>query len=141
MPKMQRFGYRYVSLLSHSMSLLTQCVPLQLGLYHDTMGDQASAIETLAKALVLEPESAQAVVRLAESYIASQQFDMAHGLLNAFTQGQGWDVAEAWYFLAKACEGQGGRHARVRECLLYALQLEKGRTCRPLPGVIPRWIQ
>jgi predicted Zn-dependent protease len=123
------------------MSLLTQCVPLQLGLYHDTMGDQASAIETLAKALVLEPESAQAVVRLAESYIASQQFDMAHGLLNAFTQGQGWDVAEAWYFLAKACEGQGGRHARVRECLLYALQLEKGRTCRPLPGVIPRWIQ
>lgn len=105
------------------------------------MGDEASSLETLIKAVVLNPESAQAVVRLAESYIASKQFDMAHGLLNAFTQGKGWDVPEAWYFLAKACEGQGGRHARVRECLLYALQLEKGRTCRPLPGTISRWIQ
>lgn len=105
------------------------------------MGDEPLALETLSKALVLDPDSAQAVVRLAESFIDSKQYDMAHGLLNSYTQGKGWDVPEAWYFLAKACEGQGGRHARVRECLLYALQLEKGRTCRPLAGAICRWIQ
>ncbi|KAJ9108884.1 hypothetical protein QFC21_000205 [Naganishia friedmannii] len=113
---------------------------VQLGLYHQTMGDLPLSLETLTKAHALDPDSPQAVVRLAETYIQSKEFDMAHGLLNSFTQGKGWDVPEAWYFLAKACEGQRGRHARVRECLLYALELEKGKACRPLKGTIPRWI-
>jgi predicted Zn-dependent protease len=104
------------------------------------MGDLPLSLETLAKAHALDPDSPQAVIRLAETYIQSKEFDMAHGLLNSFTQGKGWDVPEAWYFLAKACEGQRGRHGRVQECLLYALQLEKGKACRPLRGTVPRWI-
>ncbi|KAJ9101909.1 hypothetical protein QFC19_004990 [Naganishia cerealis] len=68
---------------------------VQLGLYHQTMGDIPLSLETLTKALTLDPDSPQAVVRLAETYVQSKQFDMAHGLLNSFTQGKGWDVPEA----------------------------------------------
>lgn len=77
---------------------------------------------------------------MAELYMARDQADLAHGLLNPLTQGTGWDVAEAWYQLGKVCQAQGGRSERTKECLLFALKLEKGRLCRPLVQVVDRWV-
>ena len=48
--------------------------------------------------------------------------DLAAGLLENLTNGEGWDVPEAWYFLAKAYKLQG-RRERERECLSFALSL------------------
>lgn len=108
-------------------------------MYHVALDHTQDALQSFAKALLLGPEYPQAVVRLAEVYLKTKQADLAHGLVNSLTQGRGWDVAEAWFFLAKTCEAQGDRSDRVKECLLFALQLEKCRTCRPLNEVCPRW--
>ena len=56
------------------------------------------------------------------------------------TQGAGWDCAEAWYFLARVCELQGGREERVRECLEFGKRLGEGRGVREVKGVVERWI-
>lgn len=111
---------------------------VQLGLYHDSLGNTSEALQSFAKALLLGPDYAPSVVSLGEHYLRTDQADLAHGLLNPFTQGRGWDVPEAWYLLAKTCQAQGSRPERVKECLLYALTLEKSRTCRPA-HVCPRW--
>ncbi len=99
-----------------------------------------SALDAFLKSLILSPEWPSSVVRLAQLYLTLGQADLAHGLLNPLTQGRGWDVPEAWYYLAKTCEAQGGREDRVRECLVYSLQLENGRTCRSLGNVVDRWL-
>lgn len=109
-------------------------------MYWAAAGQSESALEAFLKSLILSPSSPSAAVRLAQHYLVLSQADLAHGLLNPLTQGNGWDVAEAWYFLAKTCEMQGGREDRVRECLVYALELEKGRMVRPLTGVVDRWL-
>lgn len=56
---------------------------------------------------------------------------MAEGLLVSLTQGQGWCSAEAWLFLSRVMQ-QTGRPERQRECLEYALQLERSKPIRPL---------
>jgi len=104
------------------------------------LGDKEMALKATGKALVLSAEYPPAVIRMSELYLDRQQPDLAHGLLNPFTQGRGWDVAEAWYLLARVCQAQGGRAERARECLLKALQLEKARLCRPLERAVNRWV-
>lgn len=89
---------------------------------------------------MLSQDYPPAVVHMSELYLKKEQADLAHGLLNPLTQARGWDIAEAWYYLAKVCEAQGGRLERSHECLLFALKLEKGRACRPLHEVIHRWL-
>ncbi|KAG8959567.1 hypothetical protein FRC00_001448 [Tulasnella sp. 408] len=92
---------------------------VQLGLYHSVLGHDALAIESLHKALVIEQDHIAALVHLAQQYLkpppsllstptvpspSKENVDLAAGLLTGLTQGQGWDVPEAWYFLAKACK-------------------------------------
>ncbi|SPO37287.1 uncharacterized protein PSFLO_02760 [Pseudozyma flocculosa] len=62
---------------------------------------------------------------------------LAEGLLNSVTAGKGWDVAEAWLFLAKAVQ-RCDRTARARECLEYALTLENTKPVRPLRLALTR---
>ena len=57
--------------------------------------------------------------------------DLAAGLLSDLTKGLGWDVPEAWYFLAKAYKSQG-RRDRERECLSFALSLSETRGVRDI---------
>ena len=45
-------------------------------------------------------------------------------MLSDLTNGDGWDVPEAWYFLAKAYKMQG-RSEMERECLSTALKLSE----------------
>lgn len=61
--------------------------------------------------------------------------DLAAGLLSHLTQGKGWDVPEAWYFLAKAY-GMQGRKERETEALETALRLSEGRGVREIQSVI-----
>ncbi len=111
----------------------------QLGLYHVEVGDRTTALESFAKALVLRPEYSPAVVSLAIVYFKLGQIDMAHGLLNGMTQANGWDVPEAFLWLAKVCEKQD-RPARAQELLRFALTLERTRTCRPIETVVARFL-
>jgi len=110
---------------------------VQLGMYFAALGNARLAIESFHKALVIEPDHVPASVNLAQQYLAGDNADLAAGLLMSVTQGTGWDVAEAWYFLAKACE-KLGRRERERECLVYALRLEESKPIRPLNKAVPR---
>lgn len=61
--------------------------------------------------------------------------DLAAGLLSHLTRGRGWDVPEAWYFLAKAYGAQG-RREKEQETLKAALGLDEGRGVREIQGVL-----
>ncbi|KAJ1303827.1 hypothetical protein OPQ81_008249 [Rhizoctonia solani] len=107
---------------------------VQFGLY---LGAGERAIESLHKALVIEPEHVAAIVHLAQLYLNEGGVDMAVGMLNQTTQGAGWDAAEAWYLLGRAC-GMQGRRERQRVCLAHALRLEESKPVRSVRGVLPR---
>lgn len=61
--------------------------------------------------------------------------DLAAGILSHLTKGTGWDVPEAWYFLAKAY-GLQGRKDRERECLSFALGLSESRGVREIRAAL-----
>lgn len=70
---------------------------------------------------------------------AKDNVDLAAGLLHKVTRGPGWDVPEAWYFLAKAL-GMQGKTDRERECLVYASSLLEGRGVRDIADAIGWWL-
>ena len=120
------------------------------------MNDAAHAIESLSKALVIDPDNVAATIHLAQLYLLPGSCDvsmsqspancettkasgpeMVAGMLDSFTRrAVGWDVPEAWYFMAKAT-GLQGRKERQRECLAEALRLEEGRPVRNLKVALP----
>jgi hypothetical protein len=57
------------------------------------------------------------------------QVDLAAGMLAHLVRGPGWNVPEAWYYLAKAY-GKQERREKERECLATALEMSKGRGVR-----------
>ena len=61
----------------------------------------------------------------------SPDVDLAAGMLAHLTKGRGWDVPEAWYYLARAY-GMQGRKERERETLKIALEFAEGRGVRAL---------
>jgi predicted Zn-dependent protease len=111
---------------------------VQLGLWHRAAGKVDDAQAAFTKSLLLRPDYPPGAVGVARLHVAAGAVDLAHSLLSQLVQDRGWDVPEAWFALARVCERQD-RHARARECLLYALQLERTRTCRALPDALPRW--
>lgn len=62
---------------------------------------------------------------------------LAEGLLVNLTQTNGWNVSEAWLFLSRVMK-ETNRWEKQRECLEYALQLEKAKTIRALPNAVYR---
>jgi tetratricopeptide (TPR) repeat protein len=58
--------------------------------------DEASAIDALKKALSIDPEHVKAHVLLATIYHSMDEIELAEGLLERVTKGQGWDQTEAW---------------------------------------------
>jgi predicted Zn-dependent protease len=56
---------------------------------------------------------------------------LAAGTLAYLTEGRGWDVPEAWYYLAKAY-GMQGRKQKERETLKHALLLSEKRGVREI---------
>lgn len=60
---------------------------------------------------------------------AACDIDLATGMLSHLTKRSGWDVPEAWYFLARAYALQG-RREKEREALRTALELSESRSVR-----------
>ncbi|KAK1228134.1 hypothetical protein PQX77_008817 [Marasmius sp. AFHP31] len=126
---------------------------VQLGLYHLAMGQKHHAIDAFQKALFIDPDDVGACVHLARVYLSPpptssslsptsthptpENIDLVAGLLSHLTEGRGWDVPEAWYFLGKAYGMQGReRVGRERECLGRALGLSEGRGVRDLDAAV-----
>lgn len=112
----------------------------ECGAAHQTGGnsvDGDSQQKAFTKALLLRPDYPPAVVSLGRLFLTQGETDLAHSLLWQLTEDQGWDVPEAWFALATACDKQG-RSARAKECLYTALRLQKSRTCRTLGDALGR---
>lgn len=124
----------------------------QLGLYYMALNNERRALETFQKALFISPEDVAATIHLCRIYLASSSqpqpgsklagasrdnVDLSVGLLSDLTRGAGWDVPEAWYFLAKMY-GLQGRKDRERECLSFALTLSETRGVRDI-GMAVGW--
>lgn len=123
---------------------------VQLGLYHSALGDDYRAAEAFRKALFIRPNDVAATIYLCRMYLSPttnspdgqdvidmENVDLAAGLLSDLTRGAGWDVPEAWYFLARAYKLQD-RRDRERECLNFALTLSQTRGVRD-PTVAVGW--
>jgi tetratricopeptide (TPR) repeat protein len=126
-----------------------------LGLYYAALGKTTEAVASFHKALFIQPEHVPAFVHLTQQYLTSvptrsknasadnaseqspsrDKIDLAAGLLSNLTRGAGWDVPEAWYFLARA-RGLQGKRDRERECLDFALALVEGRGVRDIKTAI-----
>ncbi|GLB40656.1 putative tetratricopeptide repeat [Lyophyllum shimeji] len=122
---------------------------VQFGLYYVALGRQEHALEAFQKALFINQDDVSASVHLARLYLSlhetqadktptstsSVKVDLAAGILGQLTRGNGWDVPEAWYYLAKAY-GLQGRKQRERECLEFALGLSRCRGIREIGAAV-----
>lgn len=121
---------------------------VQLGLYYLAMGEsrRQEAVDAFRKALFVGPDDVAAGVGLARVYLELEDdeagdgdgVDLAAGLLTHLTRGAGWDVPEAWYFLAKVY-GKQDRVHRQREALGFALGLAEKRGIREIGGALGEW--
>ncbi|KAF8966758.1 hypothetical protein BDZ97DRAFT_1938402 [Flammula alnicola] len=70
-------------------------------------------------------------------HMPTPEIDLAASMLARLTKCRGWDVPEAWYFLAKAYALQG-RKERERDALKTALELSEGHGVRDV-GLALGW--
>ncbi|KAJ3899328.1 hypothetical protein F5879DRAFT_1061659 [Lentinula edodes] len=122
---------------------------VQLGLYYVALGRSLAATEAFQKALFISSDDVAASVYLARLYLFPEEIshkkfreeavpeniDLVAGFLAHLTQGAGWDIPEAWYFLAKAY-GMQRRKERERNCLTSALKLSENRGVRSLGAAL-----
>ncbi|KAI6043630.1 hypothetical protein EDC04DRAFT_2890779 [Pisolithus marmoratus] len=112
---------------------------VQFGLYHHALGHERQAAQAFQKALFISPDDVSAAVHMSRLYLDSgadgdvdmDKVDLAAGLLGYITRSRGWNVPEAWYYLAKAY-GLQGRKEQERECLVKALKLTEQRCIRDI---------
>ena len=67
--------------------------------------------------------------------LADSDVDLAAGMLSYLTKGKGWNVPEAWYYLAKAY-GLQGRKEKEKEILSLALELSERRGVRDIGSAL-----
>lgn len=79
--------------------------------------------------------SASAFTPGSRTSFSSPDVDLAAGMLAHLTKGRGWDVPEAWYFLAKAY-GMQGRKDKERETLKLALEFSEKRGVRDIGSAL-----
>ncbi|KAF9221151.1 TPR-like protein [Gyrodon lividus] len=120
---------------------------VQLGLYHKALNHDRQAIEAFQKALFIFPDDVSAAVHMCRIYLSPgssqssetgvdpDKVDLSVGLLGYLTRGPGWDVPEAWYYLAKA-HGLRGQKDEERECLTKALTLSEKRCIRDIGSAV-----
>lgn len=73
--------------------------------------------------------ASSAEARASSKRVQLASLALAEGLLATVTATKGWACPEAWYLLGRVAR-DGGRPERQRECLVYALGLEKKRSIR-----------
>ena len=69
------------------------------------------------------------------SLLYNSDVDLAAGMLSYLTKGKGWNVPEAWYYLAKAY-GLQGRTEKEKEILSLALELSERRGVRDIGSAL-----
>ncbi|KAF8907603.1 hypothetical protein CPB84DRAFT_1768330 [Gymnopilus junonius] len=123
---------------------------VQLGLYYIALGMYQHAVDALQKAKFISFDNVPATVHLARLFLDPDVTCRIHSSSNggSYTSpppaqvnlsapttgsifpipsnGTGWDVPEAWYFLAKAY-GMQGRKDREKETLKIALEFSEKR--------------
>ncbi|KAK3830849.1 MAG: hypothetical protein JOS17DRAFT_150437 [Linnemannia elongata] len=100
-----------------------------LGLLYAAQGDQETASVSFSKALALAPYHPACLTRVGQAYLEAGSLEMAESVLDTTTKSQGWNSAEAWFYLGKVFEASD-RLVRAKECLWYALDLEQSRPVR-----------
>ncbi|KAF9948226.1 hypothetical protein BGZ72_009837 [Mortierella alpina] len=111
----------------------------QLGLLYAAQDDKETASVSYSKALALEPFHPACLVRVGRTYLEAGSLEMAESVLETTTRSQGWDSAEAWFYLGKVFEASE-RLARAKECLWYALDLERSKPVRDFAEALPRYL-
>ncbi|KAH7886691.1 hypothetical protein F5I97DRAFT_2017699 [Phlebopus sp. FC_14] len=117
---------------------------VQFGLYHNALNHDREAVEAFQKALFIAPDDVSAAVHMCRTYLTPStsgkssestidldKVDLSAGLLRYITSGLGWDVPEAWYYLAKA-HGLQGRKDKEHEYLIKAFMLSQRRCIRSI---------
>lgn len=126
--------------ISHVCYHACSLIMTQLGLYYMVLDRNTEALEAFQKALFISPDDIAASVHLCRIHLStkssagtvdSDKADLVAGLLGHLTRGPGWDVPEAWYYLAKAY-GLQGRKDKERESLATALSLSDRRSIRDI---------
>ncbi|KIN96741.1 hypothetical protein M404DRAFT_162388 [Pisolithus tinctorius Marx 270] len=118
---------------------------VQFGLYHYALGHERQATQAFQKALFISPDDVSAAVHMSRIYLDSAsdgdidmgKIDLTAGLLGYITRSRGWNVPEAWYYLAKAY-GLQGRKEEERECLVKSFKLTEQRCIRDI-GLAVGW--
>ncbi|KAF9964788.1 hypothetical protein BGZ70_005939 [Mortierella alpina] len=111
----------------------------QLGLLYAAQEDKETASVSYSKALALEPFHPACLVRVGRTYLEAGSLEMAESVLETTTRSQGWDSAEAWFYLGKVFEASE-RLTRAKECLWYALDLERSKPVRDFAEALPRYL-
>ncbi|CAD6888638.1 unnamed protein product [Tilletia controversa] len=96
--------------------------------------------ETLKKIVAAEDKEQFASAADATTSVTAKEVSatsLAEGLLTSVTATNGWDVPEAWLFLAQVAQ-RTDRTPRAREYLQYALGLEDTKPVRPLEAALSR---
>ncbi|KAF9095692.1 hypothetical protein BGX23_000103 [Mortierella sp. AD031] len=106
-----------------------------LGLLYAAQGDQETASVSFSKALALAPYHPACLTRVGQSYLEAGSLEMAESVLDTTTKSQGWNSAEAWFYLGKVFEATD-RLPRAKECLWYALDLEQSRPIRDFAAAL-----
>ncbi|KAI7906808.1 uncharacterized protein BX663DRAFT_548947 [Cokeromyces recurvatus] len=96
------------------------------------------AIKAFQKGLVTKPNDIDCRIWLAKTYIEMGHLEVAESLLQAVTQGNGWDCPTAWFYLSEIYK-QTDRLSKTKDCLFYALELENTSPIRPF-SILPRFI-
>ncbi|RUS21132.1 hypothetical protein BC937DRAFT_93541, partial [Endogone sp. FLAS-F59071] len=110
----------------------------QLGLLSLVEKKTDTAVMAFRKALVCDPMHVMTKVHLARTYLETNELELAEGLLESVTKGNGWDCAEAWFYISQVFQ-RTDRIERTKDCLWYALDLEGTRPVRSF-SVLPRTI-
>ncbi|KAI8085700.1 hypothetical protein BDF21DRAFT_437777 [Thamnidium elegans] len=109
-----------------------------LGQLLEAEGDFEQAQTAYNKSLVIDPNDVICRLWLAKSHIAQSNQEIAEGILEILTKSNGWDCAEAWFYLGEIYR-QTDRLDRTKACLFYALELESTTPIQPF-SVLPRYI-
>ncbi|KAF8804168.1 hypothetical protein BYT27DRAFT_7170685 [Phlegmacium glaucopus] len=82
-----------------------------------------------------ETQSSSTTTNSSDHPLPNSDIDLAAGMLSYLTKGKGWDVPEAWYYLAKAY-GLQGRKEKEKETLRLALELSERRGVRDIGSAL-----
>ncbi|KAI8147905.1 hypothetical protein BJV82DRAFT_311037 [Fennellomyces sp. T-0311] len=96
------------------------------------------AITAFQKGLVCESNDVECRVWLAKAYQEQGNLEIAEGILELVTRGNGWNCAEAWFYLGEVYR-KTERIERAKDCLLYALELEKTQPIQSF-SMLPRYV-